>query len=237
MRSFIIIACLFSVCFAASGQNQPLLRDHSVVKEINLPSGPLKNEKNSYGNRADPYRYIISENDIYNLFGYDTMMRYHNFNFTVYHILGEKKCRQCMKYCHHEEGIEACHRNLCIREWVWTMRKNDRAFTTVTATAPATGILPGEEAKDVPAFRDTVMQPVSIADSGMAKWHTTGHGDCHGWFTYGVFKDNFHPVLLLKEWSHYGGCRAAGSRSAVIKFQTVTGVLHYKKNTILVQRN
>jgi hypothetical protein len=134
-----------------------------------------------------------------------------------------------MIYC---QGIKPCHRNKCTQQWVWVMRLNSKAFTKVNR-------LPALSEHDFPEnnnnrWQDTIIQPVTAADSGIVRWHTTGWGDCRGWFTYELYKDNFYPVVLLKEWSHYGGCRAGGYRRAVIKFQAIPGVLYYEKNRILV---
>lgn len=236
MRTTLFIM-LLHCCITAAGQDFLYTRDSAVVKEINLPSGPLKIERAENRYTGGSCIYLLSDNDVYSYFGYDSLVRYRDFNFADYHILGEKKCRQCMLYCHHEDGNKSCHRNRCNYEWVWVMRKNSTAFTTVPIINPSLPSPAGAGDKDIIWLRDTIIHPVSPADSGITRWQTTGHGDCHGWFTYDLLKDNFHPVLLLKEWSHYGGCRAAGFRNVSINFKTVPGILYYRKNTILVDRN
>ena len=112
------------------------------------------------------------------------------------------------------------------------MRDNKKAFTEIPVKT-----MPGHMGTDPSLnphsfWADTIIR--MVADSGRAQWFTTGRGDCMAHFNYGLFVDKFHPVLLLKEWNHWGGCRAGGTRLSTISFTMPLAILYRKKNTILM---
>ena len=153
-------------------------------------------------------------------------MKYYQYNFSDYHILGEQKCKQCIEHCRHDEGRTECHRNACDKEWIWVVRDNKKAFTEI----PVRTIL-GHDRNDVPRYNDTII--TTAPDT--SKWYTTGHGDCFARFTYAVFADKYHPSIVLKEWNYWGGCRAGGSKDYTISFKEPEGVLYKVKRTILMK--
>ena len=225
----LLIGCLLCCC-SVSAQ----ITDSSIVKPVDLPATEPFDSSRTWQRVSSPYIYIISDNDIYNYFGNMTSMKFREFNFGHYHILGEFKCRQCMQFCHHKEGQTKCHRNRCNKEWIWVMRENEKAFTEIPVSAS-----PGYTGIAMPAgrhsfLRDTVIKAVS--DTVKATWYTTGHGDCFAHFKYGLFADKYHPVLLLKEWNYWGGCRAGGSRDYTLSFSMYPGVLYTIKNTVLMDK-
>lgn len=209
MRVF--IACLF-FCSTATAQINLALKDSSIVKTIDLPATEPFDTSHSWKRVVGPYVYIISDKDIYEHFSYETMMKFYQFNFADYHILGEKKNNN---------------------EWIWVMRENKKAFTEVPVTS-----LPGHigypSSKDQRLYDDTLVK--SVGGTTTAKWYTTGHGDCHAWFTYSLVKDKFHPVLLLKENNYWGGCRAGGWKPYTLSFSMPEGILYTFKNTILMEK-
>lgn len=229
----VLIGCLLWCC-TSSAQDIFPLKDSSIVKTIDLPAAEPFDTSHSWHRVSGPYVYIVSDKDLYDHFDYETTMKFYKFNFADYHILGEQQCSQCKQYCHHDEGQTACHRNACNKEWVWVMRENKKAFTEVPVTT-----LPGHEGhpqfKDHRSFYldDTLVK--SVAGTSRADWYTTGHGDCHAWFTYSLVTDKYHPVLLLKERNYWGGCRAGGSVAYTLSFSMPAGVLYTLKNTILMK--
>lgn len=180
-----------------------------------------------------PYVYIISDNDLYDYFGYDLMSRHRDFDFANYHILGMRECRFCLR-CRHDEGRTECHRNACSYGWVWRVRDNKKAFTEIpSATSPGhiDALLPAGRKS---FFGDTVMTRRS--DSTIMAWYTHASGDCHARFSYVLQQDKYYPVLLLKELNYYGGCRGAGFWEYTISFTQPAGIRHYIKCTILMER-
>ncbi|HSU28583.1 MAG TPA: hypothetical protein VLJ68_09400, partial [Chitinophagaceae bacterium] len=167
-------------------------------------------------------------------FGYDIAMKYRELKFGNFHILGQFICKQCLQYCHHDEGITACHRNACNKEWVWVMRENSKAFAGLPLTSLPGHIFTDQSLQPHPFFGDTVMR--ATVDTGQSKWYTTGQGDCHAHFKYKIFKDNYHPVVLLKEWNYWGGCRAGGSFDYTLSFKMPQGILYTIKNRILMEK-
>lgn len=229
------LLCLLLLSSAVSAQVISPFRDSAIVRTIDdLPAIQPFDTAHPYNLVASPYVYMTSDNDVYRLFGYDIYMKYYRFNFGDHHIFGTRKCRQCMQHCRHEEGQTSCHRNRCTLQWVWVVREDKKAFTGIPSST-----IPGHSGEDLPAnmkflYRDTVIN--SIADTNMAKWYTHAGGDCFAKFKFGLFADKYHPVLLMKEWNYWGGCRAGGSWDYTISFRMPPGILHYTKNIILMEK-
>lgn len=221
MRFYFFIAWL--IFFSSTGKTQPLVTDSSFVQKVNLPVTipAIINKINQ------EYIYLTSDKDIYHLFGYDSMVNFRHFDFTNFHILGIKNCMQCKN--------QQLHSPDCNKEWRWIKRQNSKAFTKIDTLFPTNIPFIHANIHKTNFLTDTIIQPTSSADSAIIQWHTTGHGDCHGWFTYDLLKDNFNPFILLKEWSHYGGCRAAGSRRTILYFKQLPNISCYYKTTILVE--
>ncbi len=212
----------------ASAQSLFFPVDSAVVSTVDLPSRQPFDSAKSYNKIKDASIYIISINDMYRLFDYDTYVSYYQFNFADFHILGELKCMQCLAVCHHEAGQKNCHRNACDREWVWVKRDNKKAFIELPSST-----MPGHNGRnDLPRYNDTVI----TTKPDTARWYTTGHGDCFAHFRYAVLADKYHPALILKEWNYWGGCRAGGSKESTISFKEPAGILYKVKRTILVER-
>jgi hypothetical protein len=201
--------------------------DSAFVSSIDLPARQPFDTAHAYKKVTDPYIYVISDKDLYDLFGYNRSMLFYGFNFTDYHILGMLRCLQCQSYCRHEQGETDCHRNLCNKEWIWTKRENKKAFVTVPrVTVPCTD-MPGKT-----RFNDTIFK----RDADTSTWYTTGYGDCFARFSYTLLADRFHPTLVLKELNYYGGCRAGGSKQAAISFIEPKGILYKVKRTVLMPK-
>ena len=152
-----------------------------------------------------PYIYILGENDLYDLFGYEVSSKFRKFDFKVYHILGIPTGDN-------------------YQNWRWLMRENQKVFEEI----PATTILDVQHSY----IKDTM---ISSSIDSLSKWYTTSFGDCHATFEYQVFLDNLYPVLLLKEKDHYGGCRAMRIRKNVIIFKTIPKDLWRIKKTIFLK--
>ncbi|HMK25345.1 MAG TPA: hypothetical protein VK483_04885 [Chitinophagaceae bacterium] len=209
MRLFFILLC----CSTASGQAIFAGKDSSVIKIIDdLPASEPFDTAHAYRKVNSPYVYIISDKDLYDIFGWPIPVKYEEFNFNDYHILGTRS----------NKG------------WVWMMRDNKKAFTEIPATA-----IPGHVGNKPPSklqifMGDTIIKTASA--TSMTQWYVTGHGDCMAHFDYSLFTDNYHPVLLLKERNYWGGCRAGGSRDYTISFSMPPGILYHTKNTILMKK-
>jgi hypothetical protein len=222
-----ILFCFLLLSGTASAQSFSFQKDSAVVSTVDLPSRQPFDTAKSYNKISGPYYYILSIKDMYDLFTYDTHVKYYQFNFADFHILGELKCRQCMMVCHHDEGERNCHRNACDKEWIWVKRENKKAFTEVFSYTT-----PWYERKDMRMYYDTII--TTSADT--SKWYTTGQGDCFARFEYAIVADKYHPALILKEWNYWGGCRAGGSKPATIVFKEPEGILYKMKRTILMDR-
>jgi len=233
MKSLFI---LLLFCSAVSGQVIFHGRDSSIIKIIDdLPSSEPFDTANAYRKVNRPYVYIISDHDLYNVFGFELSEKYRGFNFADYHILGTMQCKQCLEYCQHDEGNINCHRNSCTPEWVWVMRDNKKAFARIPVT-----VIPEHIGTEFPSnlhllFGDTLIK--AATDTSMTNWYTTGHGDCLAHFNYELVTDKYHPVLLLKEWNYWGGCRAAGIKHYTISFKMPADHLYHTKNIAFAERS
>lgn len=212
--SLLLLLCGFSTSLA---QVPYFEKDSAAVKIIpELSSDEPFDTAHPYKTRKDPYLYILSQHDIYDLFGYAEFNELAGFDFSHYHILGRQVCNQCDRVCRHQEGETNCHRNRCDKKWIWLKRENSRAFTLIPS---ATGL--GHTGTSLPDGRvsfpaDTVI--MLNDDAGQAAWYTHSGGDCHARISFDVFTDNYYPVLLLRENNVYGGCRAGGFWDFTIRF-------------------
>lgn len=223
----LILFTFFSL--STSAQSFLLFNDSSVVKEIELPSAQPFDTAHPYRKVKNPLVYVCSNNDLYDLFGYNYFLKYRDFDFNNYHILGQEVCRQCHIVCKHDEGDKNCHRNRCNLVWKWVMRRNNIAFSEIPVSA-----LPQDSESAIQKigrlnWRDTVIQDKENPASG--KWYTTGGGDCHARFSYKIYTDNFHSALLLREWNYYGGCRAGGFKEFTLSFKLPDGIKQFTKST------
>lgn len=218
-----------------AGQDLIYIKDSSVVNTIAwLPSAEPFDTTRSFRKAEQKYIYIISDHDLYDLFGYNKTVDNRQFDFTNYHILGTQLCRQCLEYCSHNEGKTDCHRNICSYEWVWQMRDNKKAFTEIRSVTKD-----GHVGNKLPKgrldfFGDTIIIG-STADRNHVQWYTHGRGDCHARFLYVVYLDKYYPVTLLKELNHWGGCRAGGNWAFTISFFLTRKVAQYSKNVVLMK--
>jgi len=186
-------------------------QDSSVVKIIeDLPSQEPFDTSRTYHRVEKAYVYIIGTKDLYDIFGYEISTKFWEFNFADYHILGQQINNQ----------------------WIWQMRENQKAFTIIPSTTKfgyaGTKVANGRTS----FFEDTLMR----APKDSARWYTQGHGDCFARFEYAVVQDKYHPVVLLKEWNYWGGCRAGGSKAYTISFIMPSNIAQYSKNTILMKK-
>jgi len=212
-----------------------LVRDPAFVKIVEgLPSQEPFDSANSYRKISNHYIYIISDNDLHRVFDYETAMKFYLFDFSRYHILGRWVCPFCEAACNHEEVDKPCHRNVCEYEWTWEIRDNVKAFSEI----PLNRFLGHKDAVYPTSFQhffyDTVQ--LSVTDSSIHNWYTSGRGDCRSRFEYKVFRDRYYPAVILKESNYWGGCRAGGSWDFTISFPKQPGKLQYSKHTILVDK-
>ncbi len=226
---------LLFFCFVnASGQDIFFQKDSSVVKRIEgLPSMEPFDTTDAYRKVKQRYVYIISKNDLYRIFDYNTAMKLYGFNFADYHILGQQLCIHCYRNCNHNGVISPCHRNACDYEWIWQMRENKIAFVEIPSTTKAGHVDANLPEGRTSFFYDTLIR--SGKDIINTNWYTHGHGDCFARFKYGVFHDTYYNVVLLKEWNHWGGCRAGGSKTFTISFVMPQNVVQRSKSIILMK--
>lgn len=231
-----LLICLIFCSNLVMAQPFGFTKDSAFVKVIeDLPKKePFDTAKKYSKPIMDTYIYIISNKEVFELFGYNISTRYREFDFANYHILGEEICMQCEQYCKHDEGDKDCHRNACNMKWVWLMRDNKKAFTEI----PSKGNLPltSKQTELIKyKYSDTIL--ISNSDLGIATWLTHSGGDCHASFKFGVFRDNYYPAIILKEWNYYGGCRAGGFWEFAINFLMPAGNFQKSKNVILMKKN
>lgn len=203
------------------------IKDSAFLYEIELPAQEPFDTAHKWKKAERPLVYIASEKDLYDVFGYAVASQHRGFDFTAKHILGQRLCRQCYRHCHHDQGQKECHRNACSYSWLWKVRENDKAFTAVAFTSS-----PGHE-YDKSIHQSKFWKDTLITSATETKWYTIGHGDCHSTFSYKLFADKYYPVLLLKEWNYYGGCRAAGFTNITLHFTLPPGIQYHYKSTTL----
>jgi hypothetical protein len=222
-----MLLCLLLFGGSVSAQPFYFAGDSAAVSTVDLPGKEPFDTARAYLRAKNPYVYIISDKDLYDYFGHDAAMKFYHFNFADFHILGSWQCRQCALFCNHATGENNCHRNACKRGWVWVKRDNKKAFATIPYYSVS-----GHERKDLPMYHDTIV----TASADTSRWYTTGHGDCFARYQYAIVADKYHPVIILKEWNYWGGCRAGGSKPATIVFKQPEGILYRIKRTILMEK-
>ena len=199
-----------------------------------LPGKEPFDSSRKWNQSTDPYLYILSDNDLYNLFGYAVMTRMKDFDFTHQHILGLRTCKQCFLFCRHDRGEKKCHRNAHYLQWIWLARDNGRAFSGLSSVTDS-----GHIDTEIPGQREEWLQDTVLprpSQPGQNAWYTQGGGDCHARISYTVHADRYYPVLLLKEWNEYGGCRAGGFWAFTISFPAPGKKVQYVKRTILLEK-
>lgn len=231
----IIFLLILLVASVARAQVTYFTEDSAAVKLIDsLPSEEPFDTARKWNKAESPFIYLGSENDVYNVFGYAAAGHYRGFDFNRFHVLGKRVCRQCEMYCKHSAGQTACHRNRCQYSWVWAVRDNQKAFSSLFSTTKSGFDESITGQKKLHTYRDTVM--TDPGDRAVSAWFTYAQGDCMASFTFGLFKDRYYPVLLLKEWNQYGGCRAARFDEYTILFRKTEGINYYIKQVKLVSQ-
>lgn len=229
----LLFLCLLAAA-SLKAQTAFYTADSAFIRFIDLPSTEPFDSTKPYNRVKEEMIYILSPNDLYRYFGYNTYIKHYRNNFSQQHILGRLQCRQCVEICMHKEGQRECHRNRCRYTWVWTLRDNAIAFTNLpSATWPGHSdalALTGRKT----FLHDTVITKATGTGKWNAKWYTTGGGDCHARFTYSILKDNYYPSVILKEENYYGGCRAGGRWEFTICFNKPEDALYIYKRTILL---
>ncbi len=232
MRLLLALLCCVTL---ADAQVPFYVRDSATVKSVpGLPAKEPFDTAHAYQKVKGPFVYIASEKDLYQVFGYVISTRFRDIDFGKFHVLGLQECRQCRQFCRHDKGSKACHRNRCALEWVWLLRDNEKAFTEIPSVTQE-----GHIGAPLPAGRESFFEDTVIyqpSETNRASWYTNGGGDCHARFKYAVFADKYFPVLLLKEWNYYGGCRAGGLWDFTITFTKPEGTRYYVKSTVLAER-
>ncbi len=210
MKLLIFFLLSFQFVSAQNGE------DSAFVRQINdLPAREPFDTANAYHRVKESYIYLMSDNDIYNTFGFAISEQYQSFDFRQYHILGIRDDKTPSK-------------------WKWLVRKNNKAFEEIPSATT-----PGHVDADLPRgrksfFSDTLIR--SLKNMEMTNWYTTGHGDCHASFSYKLLHDKYYPVIILKEINYDGGCRAAGFWDFTISFRPPAGYLYHLKNILLVKK-
>jgi len=203
-----------------SAQFLDIYKDSAVVETIALPKNEPFDTSRQYAHMEQEYVYICSNSDMYDIFGYSIASKYRDFDFSETHILGIRKCKDIKV------------NGACAYEWTWLVRDNKTAFTEIPIS-----LTPGHIGTDVPErgfVKDTVMY--SFNSNGNAKWFTNANGDCFASFNYHLYADKYHPVLLLREWNHWGGCRAGGYFDFTLSFDMPPGIKYKLKSITLSEK-
>lgn len=226
MKKLPVLLALLLFGYVAGAQPKHTFRDGALVRYIDsLPVSQPFDTAHPWQKWETPLLYIISDRDIYQLFGYGAFKQLRDLDFSRYHILGEQRCKQCMANCRHEDGQTACHRNRCNLVWVWSLRDNSKAFDSVQVSVTD---LPEAEERERP---DGVVNTVP----GFTYWYVSGFGDCHARFEYSLAADRYYPSLVLTEKNIYGGCRAAGRKDYLVRFKEQAGKTQFYKQTVLAE--
>ncbi|MBL0271337.1 MAG: hypothetical protein IPP99_22290 [Chitinophagaceae bacterium] len=232
MRILLISLCLLGTAHA---QIFPLENDSAFVRyQEGLPATEPFDTAQPWEKADGLYQYIVSSNDLYDLFGYNQYRHFEGFDFKKYHILGVQTCSKCQLVCRLTGQPLQCHADRCNYSWVWMVRENDRAFTLIpslTLESDKHDTLSNAVRRN---YRDTVLE--RPGEEKRKIWYTSAGGDCHAKFSYAVLQDKYFPVFLLKEWNFYGGCRAGGSWEFTIQFNQPDKSRQYVKRTILMDR-
>jgi len=177
---------------------------------IELPIHEPFDTSRSYQKVNRQFVYIISNNDLYSIFGYAIATKYWEFDFKKYHILGK----------------------LVKNEWIWQVRENKKSFIGISSdTKPGYAGIKSANGR-ASYFEDTLMS----SGSDTARWYTHGHGDCFARFEYSVVQDKYYSTVILIEKNYWGGCRAGGSQAFTISFVKPKENVQYFKNTILMDK-
>jgi hypothetical protein len=106
------------------------------------------------------------------------------------------------------------------------VRDNKKAFTEIPVK-----VLPGHQGTGVsrPFLTDTVFQqhPDSVV-----RWFVNSGGDCQAKFYFKLFTDNRYPVVVLKEYTISGNCRAGGYWDFTLLFNKPPGFHYFLKNRL-----
>lgn len=233
MRILLIFLCLFGTVHAQIFQME---NDSAFVRfQEGLPAMEPFDTANRWEKADGPYQYIVSSGDLYDLFGYGVYSRFQDFDFKKYHILGVQACSKCQLTCRLAGMQPGCHADRCNSSWVWMIRDNDRAFRLIPSLTMETEKSDTLSMSSRRNYRDTVMER-SSAGKNRKYWYTSAGGDCHAKFSYALLQDKYFPVILMKEWNYYGGCRAGGSWEYTIQFNQPEKNRLYVKRTILMER-
>lgn len=232
MRIFLLLLFLTGTAHA---QLFPPENDSAFVRyQEGLPATEPFDTAQRWEKADGPYQYIVSSNDLYDLFGYNSYREFSNFDFNKYHILGIKICSKCQLVCRKAGMPVGCHADRCNYKWIWMVRENDKAFTLIPSLTLESGkedILSNSVRRN---YRDTVL--AKSGEENRRIWYTSAGGDCHAKFSYALLQDKYFPVILMKEWNYYGGCRAGGSWEFMIQFSQPEKNRHYVKRTIMMDR-
>lgn len=232
MRIFFLFLFFSGTTYA---QIFPPENDSAFVRyQEGLPAAEPFDTTQRWEKADGPYQYIVSNNDLYDLFGYNHYVRFQDFDFKKYHILGMKACKKCLLACRSAGMSYACHADRCNYSWVWMVRENDKAFSLIPSLTRESDKLDTLSFANRRNYRDTVLS--GPGNEKRKLWYTSAGGDCHAKFSYAILQDKYYPVVLMKEWNYYGGCRAGGSWEYTIQFNQPDKNRQYVKRTILMDR-
>jgi|GEM_PF-1325614 hypothetical protein len=232
MRTLLIFFCLSGTVQA---QIFPIDNDSAFVRfQEGLPAMEPFDTAQRWEKADGPYQYIVSSDDLYDLFGYEVFSRFRDFDFKKYHILGLQTCSKCQLTCRLAGMQPGCHADRCCTSWVWMIRENDRAFSLIPSLTMETDKTDTLTISARRNYRDTVLG--LPGEKNRKYWYTSAGGDCHAKFSYALLQDKYFPVILMKEWNYYGGCRAGGYWEYTIQFNQPEKNRHYVKRTILMER-
>lgn len=232
MRIFLLLLFLTGTAHA---QLFPPENDSAFVRyQEGLPAAEPFDTAQRWEKADGPYQFIVTNNDLYDLFGYDDYARFRDFDFKKYHILGVKACKKCLLVCRTAGMHPGCHSDSCMYSWVWMVRENDKAFSLIPSLAMESDKLDTLSKANRRNYRDTVLSAGGNEDRKF--WYTSAGGDCHAKFSYALLQDKYYPVILMKEWNYYGGCRAGGSWEFTIQFNQRDKNRLYIKRTVLMEK-
>lgn len=174
---------------------------------------------------------VLTEKDYYNTFIMMSRDSLPRINFSQFKLVKEVICQQCYQVCNHYQA--GCHRNRCSYTEVWLKKyKSDIQVLPFTVVDCDFSIQAYRQQKVVASQKvfntfnisctaDSLYQKQLDAtnfEEELLLFRIEG-GDCFARITHDVYLDHHTKELVWEITNEWGGCRAGGSWSFILKVQ------------------